>query len=83
MTSRFSWPRVLAGAAGLFAMAGMVQAQDDAAPAVGDAAPDFELVGSDGKTHKLSDYKGNKAVVVAWFPKALHRRLNGRVQVAA
>jgi len=36
---------------------------------VGDMAPDFTLVGSDGKTHKLSDYRG-RAVVLAWFPKA-------------
>ena len=36
---------------------------------VGDKAPDFALPGSDGKTHKLSDYAG-KAVVLAWFPKA-------------
>ena len=36
----------------------------------GDAAPDFALKGSDGKTYKLSDYKGNQAVVIAWFPKA-------------
>lgn len=35
----------------------------------GDAAPDFSLQGSDGKTYKLSELKG-KAVVVAWFPKA-------------
>lgn len=37
---------------------------------VGDQAPDFSLVGSDGKTYKLSDYKGKQAVVVAWYPKA-------------
>jgi peroxiredoxin Q/BCP len=37
---------------------------------VGDMAPDFSLQGTDGKTHKLSDYRGKKAVVVAWFPKA-------------
>ena len=36
----------------------------------GDAAPDFELVGSDGRTYKLSDYRGKQAVVLAWFPKA-------------
>ena len=36
---------------------------------VGDKAPDFALPGTDGKTHKLSDYKG-KTVVLAWFPKA-------------
>jgi len=39
-------------------------------PKVGEAAPDFELKASDGKTYKLSDFKGKKAVVVAWFPKA-------------
>ena len=38
---------------------------------VGDVAPDWELKGSDGKTYKLSDYKGKQAVVVAWYPKAL------------
>ena len=37
---------------------------------VGDAAPDFSLQGSDGKTHKLSEFKGKQAVVLAWFPKA-------------
>ena len=37
---------------------------------VGDMAPDFTLQGTDGKTHKLSDYRGKQAVVVAWFPKA-------------
>jgi len=36
---------------------------------VGDRAPEFALQGSDGKVHKLSDYKG-KVVVLAWFPKA-------------
>ena len=35
----------------------------------GDRAPAFELQGSDGKVHRLSDYKG-KTVVLAWFPKA-------------
>lgn len=35
----------------------------------GDTAPDFSLPGSDGKTHKLSDYKG-RTVVLAWFPAA-------------
>ena len=40
------------------------------APKVGDAAPDFELKGSDGKTYRLSQFKGKKPVVVAWYPKA-------------
>lgn len=35
----------------------------------GDVAPPFELQGSDGKIHRLADYKG-KTVVVAWFPMA-------------
>lgn len=39
-------------------------------PKVGDKAPDFTLKGSDGKTYKLADFQGKKAVVVAWFPKA-------------
>src|SRR5262245_50567444 len=38
---------------------------------VGDNAPDFTLQGSDGKTYKLSSFKGKQAVVLAWFPKAL------------
>lgn len=35
----------------------------------GDPAPPFELPGSDGQTHRLSDYAG-QTVVLAWFPKA-------------
>src|SRR5689334_20213075 len=38
---------------------------------VGDNAPDFTLQASDGKTYKLSSFKGQQAVVLAWFPKAL------------
>ena len=37
---------------------------------VGDPAPDFTLQATDGKTYKLSEFKGKQAVVVAWFPKA-------------
>ena len=39
-------------------------------PKVGDKAPDFSMVGTDGKTYKLSDFKGKEPVVLAWFPKA-------------
>jgi thioredoxin-dependent peroxiredoxin len=35
----------------------------------GDKAPDFKMVGSDGRTYSLADLKG-KTVVLAWFPKA-------------
>ena len=37
---------------------------------VGDPAPEFSLPGSDGKTYRLSSYKGKQAVVLAWFTKA-------------
>jgi len=37
---------------------------------VGDLAPDFSLPGSDGVTYQLSDFRGEQAVVIAWFPKA-------------
>ena len=55
------------GLALVFAFGSNASAAD--APKVGDVAPDFEMVGSDGKTYKLSDMKG-KAVVVAWYPRA-------------
>lgn len=56
----------------------LVPAQAEVLPAaktdkrlqVGDAAPDFKLPGSDGKTYKLADFRGKKLVVLAWFPKA-------------
>ena len=36
---------------------------------VGDAAPPFELPGSDGNIHTLAQYEG-RTVVLAWFLKA-------------
>jgi peroxiredoxin Q/BCP len=41
-----------------------------AAPEVGSQAPDFSLPGSDGKTYKLSEFRGKKPVVLAWYKKA-------------
>ncbi len=41
-----------------------------AAPQVGEAAPDFEVLGSDGNTYTLSQFKGKSPVVIAFFPKA-------------
>ena len=38
--------------------------------AVGGGAPDFSMMGSDGKTYELPDFKDKKAVVVAWYPLA-------------
>ena len=51
------------------------QAQQQASPPppikthlkAGDAAPDFTLPGTDGKTYKLSDFKGKKTVVLAFY----------------
>ena len=37
---------------------------------VGDQAPDFLLQATDGKTYSLSEFKGEKSVVLAWFPQA-------------
>ena len=56
----------------LLCLAGAALAAQGGAPVElkpGDKAPDFSLPGSDGKVHKLSDYRG-KTVVLAWFPKA-------------
>ncbi len=55
------------------AVTGASQAQESGPPKVGDAAPNFELKGSDGKNYKLSDFKGKQGVVVAWYPKAFTR----------
>jgi thioredoxin-dependent peroxiredoxin len=38
-------------------------------PNIGDVAPDFELLNQDGKTVKLSDYRGKRVLLFA-YPKA-------------
>ena len=57
---------VLACAFGLLA-AGQASAEE---PKVGKPAPDFQLEGTDGRGYTLEDFKGKKAVVLAWFPRA-------------
>ena len=60
--------RTLAGVVSLAVLvAGPVRAAE---LAPGDSAPDFSLVGSDGKTYALSQFAGKRGVVLAWFPKA-------------
>lgn len=41
-----------------------------AALEVGDKAPDFSLPASDGMTYSLSQFSGDKPVIIAFFPKA-------------
>ena len=58
---------ILLGVVGAFLIANAAPATD---LAIGDAAPDFELQASDGKTYHLADYKDRQAVALAWFPMA-------------
>ena len=60
-----------AGLALAFGLTGHAQAPaQQPTLAVGQAAPNFTLPGSDGKSYTLKDYAGKSAVVLAWFPKA-------------
>lgn len=56
----------------LLAMLGIVTLAQQTPPGkthlkVGDPAPDFTLRATDGKTYKLSDFKGKKNVVLAMY----------------
>ena len=66
---------------GLFTVAASVWAQAPAAPAaakkpmsstlnVGDMAPDFTLTSTQGGKVTLSEFRGKKTVVLAFFPAA-------------
>ena len=51
--------------------AGSASAEDEAMELkVGDMAPDFKLMGSDGESYTLAQFKGKKHVVLAFFPKS-------------
>ena len=67
--------RLLPGIEALGLAAGSLSAQGPAAAQgselkVGDAAPDFTLQATDGKTYSLSKDLRGRWVVLAWFPKA-------------
>jgi peroxiredoxin Q/BCP len=48
----------------------LAAAGESARPAPGTAAPAFSLPASNGKTVSLADFKGERSVVLAFFPKA-------------
>ena len=39
-------------------------------PKVGDAAPEFQMTGTDGKVYSNKDFAGKQAVIIAWYPRA-------------
>jgi peroxiredoxin Q/BCP len=65
------WMIGLGAALAALALAVPGGAEDAKAPGIGEKAPDFKLVGTDGKTYTLSQFQGKSAVVIAWYPKAL------------
>jgi peroxiredoxin Q/BCP len=59
------------GALAAVAIAATSAGAEGEAPKVGDRAPNFKLVGTDGKTYTLDQFQGKSAVVIAFYPKAL------------
>ncbi|MDF1842016.1 MAG: hypothetical protein P1U77_11300 [Rubripirellula sp.] len=51
---------------GMLTMCGQVRAE----VAVGEDAPTWKMIGSDGQTYSSDGFKGKKAYVIAWYPKA-------------
>ena len=62
IASRLTWPLLLCAAALIGHTAVALEE--------GERAPDFSLPGSDGNTYSLSQFAGEKPVVIAFFPKA-------------
>lgn len=61
---------LLAGAALAAPLAGQAPPAPKTHLKVGDMAPDFELSSTAGKKIKLSSFRGEKNVVLAFFPAA-------------
>jgi hypothetical protein len=61
---------VVAALAALAAGIGVWARAETPMPAVGQPAPDFSLLGSDGKAHGLKSLRGQKPVILAFYPKA-------------
>ena len=53
----------------LLAAVGWAAPADSPMPAVGEKAPQFSLLGSDGRAHGLAAHRG-QTVVLAFYPKA-------------
>ncbi|QYR19948.1 redoxin family protein [Paenibacillus sp. sptzw28] len=51
---------------GGYAIGNALFSPSDGLPRKGDKPPDFALLGSDGKTHRLSDYEGKALVINFW-----------------
>jgi peroxiredoxin Q/BCP len=65
-----TWTAGLALALSLGSAAAQETTTEAMAPGVGDRAPDFRLIGSDGNYYTLGQFKGKQPVVIAFFPKA-------------
>ena len=51
----------------LLAWTGSIQADQSLTPITGNVpAPDFELLDTDGKTHRLTDYRGRPVIINFW-----------------
>jgi cytochrome oxidase Cu insertion factor (SCO1/SenC/PrrC family) len=61
---------LLVGAAALVVLALWRTKSEAEPPKVGDKAPDFALPDQNGRTIRLSDFRGKKTVVLAFYIKA-------------
>ncbi len=60
----------MAAGLGIIVLGWLLKSQAAAPLKVGDRAPDFALPDQHGSTVKLSDFRGKKSVVLAFYIKA-------------